>query len=82
MLIEQHNVVTCFQCGKQGTAFGGFLLRLAHVAGALHVANVLDVKSHIVLQSLHIFIDALTDESDLGLTHHSESNFHKPNRFD
>jgi len=76
MLVKQHDMVTGVERGKQGTAFGALLLRLAHVAGALNVADVLDVEGHIMLQPLHIFLDALTDKSHLGLADNSQCNLH------
>lgn len=76
VLIEQDDVVTSVERGEQRSALGNLLLGLAHVTGPLHVADILYVELHIVLQPLDIFVDALFDKADLGLADYGEGYLH------
>ena len=76
VFVEQDDVVAALEGGEQGAAFGNLLLGLAHVAGALHVADVADVELHIMLQALDIFVDALTNVAYFGLADDGERNLH------
>ena len=76
MLVEQDNMVAGLKRGKQGSPLGCLLLRLTHVAGALHIAHILNIERDIVLQALDIFLNALTHKSHLGLADDSECNLH------
>ena len=75
-VIEQHNMVTCLNGGKQRLPLGCFLLRFAHVAGTLHITDILDVELHIMLQPFHILLYALPDETNLGFADDGECNLH------
>ena len=76
MLVKQHDVVAWLKRGEQRFALGDLLLSIAHVAGALHVAHILDVERHIVLQPFHIFLYTLPDKPYLGFANDGECNLH------
>ena len=76
VFVKQHHIIAGFECSEQEFALGNLLLGLAHVSGALHIADVLNVELHVVLQSFHILLNALTDKTRFGLTDHGKCNFH------
>ena len=82
VLIKQHHMVTALERGKQLFALSSLLLGFAHVAGALHITDILDIELHIVLQAFHIFLYALPNETDLGFANNGESYLHFSLRFD
>ena len=49
VLVEQHNVVAGLEGRQQLFPFSNLLLGFTHVAGALHITDVLDVEGDIVL---------------------------------
>ena len=82
VFVKQHHMVTALERGKQLFALSYLLLCFAHVAGAFHISDILDIELHIVLQAFHIFLYALPNETNLCFANNGECYLHFSLRVD